>query len=120
MAAQEEVEVGGVADGAVDHGPRDNVPAAVRHAVRGVQPRVMPLLHHDECHGGLVVRFDVRTRLADRVQLVQQNLQARGARVRGRAGRPESQEGGKNPRMRRQHSKIGPSYSSTWFAVRQL
>lgn len=93
MAAQEEVEVGGVADRTIDHSPRDDVAAAVRHAVRRVQPRVVPLLHHNERHRRLVVGLDVRARFTHCVQLMQQHL--RGARREERSGLKNSISGRK-------------------------
>lgn len=62
MTAEVEVKLGGVRDAQVNCGPGGDVPrlAGLLLLVRAEQPRVVPLLHHDERDARLVLRFQLK------------------------------------------------------------
>lgn len=76
MTAQVEIELGWVRDADVDGCPRWNISrlAALLLLVRAEQARVMSLLHDDERDARAVVRLQLDARLADRRQLVLQDV----------------------------------------------
>ena len=72
VAAQVEVELGGVGDPDVHRRACRNVSAlpTLLLLVRAEEPGVVTLLHHDEGDAGLVVRLQLDASLADGSQLV--------------------------------------------------
>ena len=66
---QVEVTLGGMVDALVHHGAGQDVPVLVLVLVVGKEPGVMPLLHHDEGDGRLVVGLQLRAGFPDGRQL---------------------------------------------------
>ena len=66
---QVEVTLGGMVDALVHHGAGQDVPVLVLVLVVGKEPGVMPLLHHDEGDGRLVLGLQLRAGFSDGCQL---------------------------------------------------
>ena len=66
---QVEVTLGGMVDPLVHHGAGQDVPVLVLVLVVWEEPGVMPLLHHDEGDGRLVLRVQLRAGRPDGQQL---------------------------------------------------